>query len=323
MKKFILLLSIVFVLMGLIGLLGCSDDDDNNNDSSISGVDLTDDDFISQLDTYMSVSGTDPEFRILISSKNEVTSSELTINDIEININNSWVDVSMYDENLNYVVLLTDEMLPAGLVIAPGSELDIKLEINGVSHNDVMSVAYVPNVEETILDLGQDFTVTWTVDQDPMMQVVSLYGDNYMFGDGEDFDEDAQLNGTARSYTFSKNIYSGITEIALISYSYGVDTFNYKLTGKHFLALASDNYIDHSSFVLDKAENQYITSVIGDDFTEILKDINESKKRLSGVQQDKINDKINRDKEGFKESKFSEEYLKDKNIRISGGKNSE
>lgn len=72
-----------------------------------------------------------------------------------------------------------------------------------------------------------------------------------------------------------------------------------------------------------KAENQYITSVIGDDFTEILKDINESKKRLSGVQQDKINDKINRDKEGFKESKFSEEYLKDKNIRISGGKNSE
>lgn len=261
MKKIILLLSVVLMFVGFLGLVGCSDDDDDNN-SSVTGLDFSDDDYFDNLDVYMFVDGTDSEFRIMLASDKLVTSSELIINSNTLSIGDAWVDISSYDEFLNYIVWIDDSMLPDGLVFEPGIELDIKLMVNGSNYNNVLSIPNAPTLEDKTLDLNQDFTVTWTLDQNPMMQVVSLDGGVFLWGEEEDFDEEVQVNGAVRSHKFSKRIYSDFNDITQISYGYSVETINYAQTGKYILMLTSADYIDKDGFMSKQDKSMKIKNLI-------------------------------------------------------------
>lgn len=241
MKKIIFLLVLIIVLVAFIG---CSDDDKKN--SSPTGVDFTDDDILENVDYYMFVSGTDYEGQIMIFTKKIVTTSELIINGGMIDINDNWIDVSLYIDEFAYGVNVDESMLPAGLIIEPGTQLDIKLKINGSSYNNVMTVASLPNVALKTLDLGQDFNVTWSLNgADPMTQVVMLEGGSYFGNEEDDFDKDAQVKGNVRSYTFPKSIYSDYSVTGLDWYDYGVDAINYKKSGKFLLVLVSSDTVEN------------------------------------------------------------------------------
>ncbi len=245
MKKVIFLLSMVFVLVSLIG---CSDDGDGGN-SSPTGIDFSSDDALVNLDSYLAILGTDSDFRIMIASKNNVTSSELTINGNGININSNWTDISLFNEDFTYGVFIDDSMLPETLIIQPGAELDITFKLNGTTYNQEMTVPQVPNVQTQDLDLEKDFTVTWSLSEDPDVQVVNFEGESYFWDDeDEGFDVYTQVDGDSRSHTFAKSNYSQYVLPGLSWYQYGVETINYKSFSKTIIVLSSDNYIEGFGF---------------------------------------------------------------------------
>lgn len=238
MKKFIVILSVVFVLLALV--VGCSDDKDKN--SSPTGVDFTDDNFFDQLDYYIAVVVDEEESVLMIMSENEVTSSELMINNVNIPIQNSWIEMP-YDSALPFTLFLDGSMLPESLNLNPGTVLNIKLKINGVTLNNSINVTHIPQIVEKALDVTKDFKLSWTLGANPMQQIATLYGAS-MLMDYEEFYVDKQLNGEARSYTFSKSNYSDFVETGVDWYEYSVDAINYKLSAKAMFMSLSSSYIE-------------------------------------------------------------------------------
>lgn len=248
MKKIIYLFSIVFLLVSMIG---CGDDDSNGSggSSSTTGVDFSSDDAFNALDSYFVINNIDDGFGIVIATKSNVTSSELIINGNTININDYWLDFSEIEESFAYGLVIDEAMLPETVIFEPGVELDIHFNLNGTTFNNVLTIPFEPNVQEVTLDLESDFTVNWTINQSPQVQVVDLQGESY-FWDEEDegFWLDAEVSGATRSYTFSKSNYSDYILTGLSWYEYGVQAINYNLSGKNIMVLSSENYIEDFNF---------------------------------------------------------------------------
>ncbi len=245
MKKVIYLFSIIFLLASMIG---CGDDS-NSSSSSPTSVDFSSDDPFSALDSYLFISGTDSEFRIMIATKDNVTSSELTINGNVIDINGNWMDFSQFDQYFSYGILIDNSMIPTELVMDPGTELDIHFNLNGTSYNQVMTLPAKPNVQTQALDLESDFTVNWTLSENAQSQVVDFQCESYFWDDSDDgVWLDAEVSGSTRSYTFSKSNYSQYIIPGYSWYEYGVQAINYKLSGKNIIVLASDDYNEEYSY---------------------------------------------------------------------------
>lgn len=237
MKKFIVIFS---VLVMLLAIIGCSDDNDKT--SSPTGVDFTDDDFFDQLDYYVAIAVDEEESALMIMSKIAVTSSELMINNVNVDIQNSWIEMP-YESELPFALYLDESVLPEALTLAPGTVMNFKLKINGVNINNSITVAFIPQIEEMAFDVTKDFKLSWALEANPMQQIATLYGAS-MLMDYEEFYVDKQLNGEARSYTFSKSNYSDFVETGVDWYEYSVDAINYKLSAKAMFMSLSSSYIE-------------------------------------------------------------------------------
>ena len=185
MKKLILFLFVVFALFCLVG---CGDDDDNN--SSITGVDFTSDDLFEKLDYYLAILAAEDEeveaSGIIIFSKKEITSAQLTINSTNIPIPEQWIYDGEDNDGFPYFIVVGSWMLPEVTTIEPGSVLDIKLKLNGSNFNNIMTVAHTPIVVEKEFDLTEDFTITWSLEKNPMAQIISLEGESNYWDEDED-----------------------------------------------------------------------------------------------------------------------------------------
>jgi len=251
MKKIILLLSIIFVLAGLFG---CKDDNDGGS-SSPTGVDFGDDDALEDFGSYIAINGSNSLFRIMILSKKDVTSCELTINGNEIDVNDNWIDFSDFDDDFGFGVVLDDSLLPQSLVFEPGTELDVNFKLNGSSHNYTVTMPSLPGLEEQDFDINKDFTMNWTLDKNPNAQLVYFSGEGSYWVEDDDgiwFDKD--VSPSARSYTFSKSLYSDYVVSGLSWYEYGAQTINYKLSKTNILAVYNDSFIEVDN--LDKKDTK-------------------------------------------------------------------
>lgn len=245
MKKLILFLFVVFALFCLIG---CGDDDDNN--SSITGVDFTSDDLFEKLDYYLAIIAAKEEDEgsgIIIFSKKDVTSANVNINNTNIPIPEEWIYDGEDEGDFPYFIVVGSWMLPDGVSIEPGAVLDIKLKLNGTNFNNIMTVVNTPVLAEKEFVLTEDFTITWSLANNPMAQIVDLDGESDYWDENEDEDEFyivKQLKGDARSHTFSKSNYSQFVVEGLEWYEYSVSAVNYKNFGKAMFMSLSADYVE-------------------------------------------------------------------------------
>ena len=236
MRKFIIMITLVFILMSVVS---CSDGNDSN---SLTGVELTEDLF-EELDSYLYLITDEERPYIVIGSKEEVMDGELIIDSLQIDILNNWDDLSDYDDVFPYLLTIRNDMLPEELIIVPGKEMDVKLTINGVSHNGLINVPSFPILAEQELDATKDFTMTWSLDDDAREQTVKLQGWTSVSGEYTFFDVFRQISGKARSYTFSKSNYREFVETGIDGCFYNVSAMNYKISDKHLLLSRADCYI--------------------------------------------------------------------------------
>ena len=244
MKKLILFLFVVFALFCLVG---CGDDD-NSSSSSLTGVDFTSDNYFEKLDYYLAIVAEEEASGILIFSKKEVTSAQLTINNTNIPIPEEWMYDEDDEEEFPYFIVVGQWILPESIIIQPGAVLNIKLKLNGTNFNNIMTVAHTPIVVEKEFDLTEDFTVTWSLEKNPMAQIVTLEGESNYWDEDEDEDDDLylvkQLAGEPRSHTFSENDYVQFALVGLEWYEYSVSAVNYKNFGKAMFMSLSADYVE-------------------------------------------------------------------------------
>lgn len=220
--------------------MSCSDDANESN--SLTGVELTEDLF-EELDSYLYVIADEDRPYLMIGSKEEVMAGELIIDSLQIDILNNWDDLSDYDDIFPYLLTIRHDMLPEELIIVPGKEMDVKLTINGVSHNGLITVPSLPILAEQELDSTKDFTMTWSLAEDVNTQTLKLEGWSSVSGEYVFFDVFKQISGKARSYTFSKSNYSEFVETGIDGCFYNVSAMNYKISDKHLLLSRADCYI--------------------------------------------------------------------------------
>ncbi|MDI6402254.1 hypothetical protein QLX67_09620 [Balneolaceae bacterium ANBcel3] len=209
----------LFLMMLFVSMFAfsCSSSNDNKNDNELIDTDLPIQDLMNESISHMYF-GIEAyggyyyrEGLIFLLGLPEDVSLTINGNEVEFNFEMQFMQISMY-----------------------GFEFDVEMgqnilyELNAGDRQYAGTVRLPGNMEAQFpetFDLTSNNTVSWTMSQDPMMNIVGIELDDY----DNYVDEFFTLPGSARSYTFDRRLYSGFTNSEWGYVALDISALNYNI----------------------------------------------------------------------------------------------
>lgn len=249
----------IFIKLIIIGLLliivlACSEDK-KDKVTEPTGYDFTTTEWSDDVDYYFlitNINGFEP-FPIRLYSKQEVFSSELTINNISIETEGKWTRIDDYIFSWECVFLQSDLQNP--IYYECGNTFIVSLTINGENLVTTTSLPDLVTLNYSSFSSDEDFIASWQQNNDPMASTAAFF----LF-DSEDcfYDEYISLSPSKRTCVFSKENYCDFDMTDLETYSFGIDSFNYDQKD-NFILLAyhysGGSMIYESKSTIERAES--------------------------------------------------------------------
>ena len=250
---------LIFITICAIILMLSTSCSEDKKSSSSTGIDFTKE-WIADYD-YILMFDTNYYSPLQLETRDFPETSELIINDFEINTTNWVPSGDEYGDWLNWYCIF-DNDIPGSLNLSPGSLLEISLTINGTNKSGNLTLPQEIVVDFPEFEVTEDYHFYWEISVNPNTQIV-------WFGCGNDnWSDDVfgnyQLSASTREYTIQKSLYSGFVETGVEWFQIGIDAANYSELGKclYLSVNCGLSYEGYSKHISNKAKHRMIINQI-------------------------------------------------------------